>query len=231
MSAPDHGHPPVAASDQATAIPPPTTGFRPVRVHGKGVIRTTPADLPWDADPPAPIAEPAWAAMVERLYTREFANARRYAAMLVGDLETGDDLAHEAFADMMRRLAKDPAYIREETAWHWLRQAMTHMAMRRKLRMRVELRGLARLGPRPTPDAAEISAQSVDLANALRDLPARQRACLVLSVVERLSYAEIGAELGIAPRTVEVHIREARKRLETSPHLLPSHVAAEGATE
>jgi RNA polymerase sigma-70 factor (ECF subfamily) len=48
---------------------------------------------------------------------------------------------------------------------------------------------------------------------ALRSLPARMRACLLLRVQKELSYREIAFRLGISEVTVKVQIWMARKRL------------------
>ncbi|HWC65974.1 MAG TPA: sigma-70 family RNA polymerase sigma factor [Thermoanaerobaculia bacterium] len=51
------------------------------------------------------------------------------------------------------------------------------------------------------------------LAGALRKLPTRMRACLLLRVQKELPYREIARRLGISEITVKVQIWLARKRL------------------
>lgn len=48
---------------------------------------------------------------------------------------------------------------------------------------------------------------------ALRELPARMRACLLLRVQHDLPYKEIARRLALSPNTVKVQIWNARKRL------------------
>jgi RNA polymerase sigma-70 factor (ECF subfamily) len=48
---------------------------------------------------------------------------------------------------------------------------------------------------------------------ALKEVPPRMRACLLLQVQEGLSHKEIAHRLGLSPRTVRVQIWNARTRL------------------
>lgn len=67
---------------------------------------------------------------------------------------------------------------------------------------------------RAAPDDAAAGRQEAGRAvRALRELPARMRACLLLQVREELSYEEIAGRLGLSPRTVKVQIWNARRRL------------------
>lgn len=60
------------------------------------------------------------------------------------------------------------------------------------------------------PDAALIAREEEALLHAaIQALPARTRAVFLLFHVENRSYREIAAALGISPRTVEYHLRQA----------------------
>lgn len=69
----------------------------------------------------------------------------------------------------------------------------------------------------PIPPAAETDLAAREaaqrLVHALRALPARMRACLLLRVQKDLPYKEIAARLGVSEFTVKVQIWLARKRL------------------
>lgn len=51
------------------------------------------------------------------------------------------------------------------------------------------------------------------VSEALRKLPGREQACLKASLLEDLSYKEIGKRLGISENTVAVHVHRAMKAL------------------
>lgn len=51
------------------------------------------------------------------------------------------------------------------------------------------------------------------LRDALEELPQQMRACVKLSVVEELEYAEIARRLGLSVNSVKVHIHRARRAL------------------
>jgi RNA polymerase sigma-70 factor (ECF subfamily) len=69
---------------------------------------------------------------------------------------------------------------------------------------------------RPTADVVAEGRQDLSRASqALRNLPARMRACLLLQVQQGLSYKEIAERLSLSARTVKVQIWNARRRLKT----------------
>jgi RNA polymerase sigma factor (sigma-70 family) len=66
---------------------------------------------------------------------------------------------------------------------------------------------------RGTPEAQGLKAPDVDLANALRQLPLKQRTCVLLFYYEDRPIAEIVDILGISEGAVKVHLHRARERL------------------
>ena len=52
------------------------------------------------------------------------------------------------------------------------------------------------------------------LRDAIDELPERRKECLRLSIIDELSYKEIGQRLGISEKTVGVHIHRATKYLQ-----------------
>jgi RNA polymerase sigma-70 factor (ECF subfamily) len=66
----------------------------------------------------------------------------------------------------------------------------------------------------PDPEATLLSSeQRRELAEAISQLPARQRTVLVLSKLEGLSGPEIGALTGLSESTVRVHLFRALRRI------------------
>ena len=66
----------------------------------------------------------------------------------------------------------------------------------------------------PDPESRLLASERVAFVeHAIRELPARQRQCLLLRVRQELSYEEIGALLALSAHTVRNHLAEARERL------------------
>ena len=66
----------------------------------------------------------------------------------------------------------------------------------------------------PNPESSLLAAEQVRLCErALRDLPPRQRQCLLLQVRQELSYEEIARVLDLSVNTVRNHIAQARAAL------------------
>ena len=71
--------------------------------------------------------------------------------------------------------------------------------------------------PAETPDPEQVTGDKAELARAgavLKTLPEGLRTPLLLSAVEGLSLAEIGAVMGISSKAAEVRVYRARKRLK-----------------
>lgn len=149
------------------------------------------------------------------LYADQFAPLVRLAALLVGSPEAAEDVVQEAFAKLHGRFRR----VDEPRAW--LRVAVVNASRneRRRLgRLRRHLVGQAGrsdaavAGPPPEPaDAA--------LLEALRRLPDRQRAVVVLRFYLGLNEAEIATTLGTRPGTVKsrLHRALAQLRAELGP--------------
>src|SRR5438309_2045833 len=155
---------------------------------------------------------------LERVYRAEFRRLSALGRLLTGDPAAGEDLAHEVFLDALKRIRRDPGYLRDP-AWPWLRTALVHLASKRRRQAVRELLRLARVYERPrheewTPDA-------LDFMNALATLPTRMRACVVLFYCEDLPTAHVAETLGCSPRTVENHLRAARQLLAGSLGIEP----------
>ena len=64
------------------------------------------------------------------------------------------------------------------------------------------------------PETRLLAAERIAvIERAVRELPARQRQCLLLRVRQELSYEEIGELLALSAHTVRNHLAEARARL------------------
>jgi RNA polymerase sigma-70 factor (ECF subfamily) len=69
--------------------------------------------------------------------------------------------------------------------------------------------------PDPDPLSKLLHLERVEVVGAaLRTLPGREQDCLRASLVENLSYREIGERFGISENTVAVHVHRAMKALK-----------------
>lgn len=125
---------------------------------------------------------------------------RRTAYLICGDWDRAADITQEAL-------------IRMYVAWPRLDQDRGVHAYARRTAVRVAIdqsrRRSAREVPVPRPTDRRVEDSSVQVADrtllmsALRDLPARQRACVVLRYYEDLSVEAVAETLGCRPGTVK----------------------------
>ncbi|HVL82636.1 MAG TPA: SigE family RNA polymerase sigma factor [Actinomycetota bacterium] len=149
-------------------------------------------------------------AALVRLFNEEYGRVVRVAFLIVQDRHAAEELAQEAFVRVWRRwgAVRDP-----EAAAAFLRRTVVNLA-RSKIRRLVLERRVAseqRRSGVSEPDAAP----RLDALRALRALPVRQRACVVLRYYEDMTEAETAAALGISVGTVKSQTHKALKRLAT----------------
>ena len=147
---------------------------------------------------------------IAAIYAREGQRLTALGRLLTGSLDAGEDMAQEVFVRALQASARDPEYL-QEPAWPWLRTTLVRLVIQRhRSRMREWARLVRSYQPREqTPWPAE----TMDVADALRALPPRMRACTVLHHCEDLTAAETADVVGCSPATVIVHLRQARARL------------------
>ncbi len=156
----------------------------------------------------------------------------RYLARLVGDRDSGEELAQEAFV----RLWLAAHRYREEGRFEaYLYSIATRLARsaerRRRVRLRACLQGrLARFGwhgrggaagaepfEEAEADARLLRAEAGSvLARAVAELPLAFRAPLILAAIEERPIADIARLLGLRAATVKSRLFRARERLRLS---------------
>lgn len=123
-------------------------------------------------------------------------------------------------AEEAKDVAQD-AYLRAFQAWDhfdgtdvraWLHTIGLRLAFNRLRRQRVWSRWVR--GQRATPNW--LVPERVDLWNALANLDARQRAALLLNVVDGYTQAEIGRTLNAPEGTVASWVSEAKRHLRAA---------------
>lgn len=149
-------------------------------------------------------------------YDRQVAGLYAFIARRCGDTQLAEDLTQEVFILAARQLAADghlppPGWLyrvaRNKLVDHWRRET------RRERKFRL-LAGGKDEPSGPDPADAVVSAQHAN--RALNDLPADQRAVLVMRYLENNSVAEIAASLGRSSKAIESLLGRARKRLGKS---------------
>jgi RNA polymerase sigma factor (sigma-70 family) len=145
-----------------------------------------------------------------------------YALRRTGDPVTAEDVTAVVFLETWRRRGQIDLQQRSALPWlYGVAANVIHRWRRNRRRHEAALDRLARL-PVPGPPPVERQSESTDDAERvlarIRQLPARERDVLVLSVWEGLSHAEIAAALGIGVGTVKSRLSRARSRLDPARH-------------
>jgi RNA polymerase sigma factor (sigma-70 family) len=154
----------------------------------------------------------AMAPDLDDIYKAEIRRLIGLGSVLMGSRAAGEDLAHDAFVLVLRRAERNPRYVRSP-AWPLLRTVLVRLAVQRRRSIARESRRLARFWEPPDTEWWDPDPELIDWHAALRTLPPRMRACVVLFYGEDLSVADVAKELGCSPRTVEHQLHGARMKL------------------
>jgi RNA polymerase sigma-70 factor (sigma-E family) len=154
-------------------------------------------------------------AALTALYTSHYRQLVRLAAMLLDDVSTSEEVVQDA-------------YVKMHSSWHrirnpdaaigYLRTTVLNLA-RSRLRHRMVAQKHA---PKPMPDAPSAEYGALEqlerdrLIAALRQLPARQRECLVLRYYADLTELQIAESMGISPGAVKSHASRGMAALRAS---------------
>jgi RNA polymerase sigma-70 factor (ECF subfamily) len=140
----------------------------------------------------------------EELYFHEYPGVVRLAYVMIGDRAAAEDVAQEAFARLYLHWRKVSSY---EMPGAWLRRVAIQQASKARRRPRHEQladdHDVARNDREP----------DVDLARAVRALPASQRAAIALHYLEGRPVEEVARLMGWAEGTAKTHLHRGRKAL------------------
>ncbi len=147
----------------------------------------------------------AFAGIVEHYQAPIF----RYLCRLTGDYELARDLAQDTFVQAYKAILKTNADLHLKA---WLYRIATNNALQHRRRQRllafISFEDWRKPPPGPVPSRSLQVNESVQ--QALRQVPAEYRACLVLHFVEGFTYGEIGATLGISEEAVRKRVARGK---------------------
>jgi RNA polymerase sigma factor (sigma-70 family) len=154
-------------------------------------------------------------ALVARLFAEEGRSLVRLARLFVDDRNAAEDLVQEAFI----RLARHATSIRDpQRAPAYLRSIVLNLARDSNRRGLVSMRHrsvlVERAGTSDDDDDLVVREDQRRVIDALRELPVRQRTCLVLRYYDELGPDEIAATLGISRNSVKTHLQRGLVALE-----------------
>ena len=157
------------------------------------------------------------AAAFQELYERHRRAVFRFAYRLSGNVENAEDLTHDCFLSLIKRVASfDPeraslrTYLLAVTRNLWLKQLRT--LGRESALDEFDENDFIAVGKAPLGRLLE-NELSLTVAEAVADLPPLQREALVLFEYEGISLNEIASMVGSDVGAVKARLHRARMRL------------------
>lgn len=149
----------------------------------------------------------------ERLYRNTYRRILGTLITLVRDQATAEDCAQETYERAYRNWS---SWRPDAPAEAWLHRIAINVAIsdRRHQRLRQAGELVRRLGRPPSPPDPAGAAERSDLFRALKKLPPKQAAVLVLRHYHGYSNREIAAALGVPEQTVASRLGTARRQLQ-----------------
>ena len=157
--------------------------------------------------------EPGSEADFERLYRNTYHRILGTLITLVRDRATAEDCTQETFERAYRNWG---SWRPDAPVEAWLHRIAINVAIsdRRHQKLREAGEMVRRLGrPAPPPDPSTLSERS-ELVRAMKKLPTKQAAALVLRHYHGYSNREIAAALGVPEQTIASRLAAARKQLQ-----------------
>jgi len=148
---------------------------------------------------------------VQQLFVAEYPALVRTLAMIARDRTAAEDIAQDAFVQLLRHWPQVSAY---DAPGAWLRRVAIRMAVRQDHRAKVRpLRERQAYASAPT--AVEETGHHTDpaLMAAVAQLSPQQRSVVVLFYLEDRPMAEVADLVGCSAATGWVHLHRARRKL------------------
>ena len=163
---------------------------------------------------------------IAALFDQHYAGLCRLAYVILGDAHLAEEIVMEALLrtwsgwGRIRDRSQTPAYLRRAVV------NLCRSRIRRKaIEARVNATAIADEQRRQPEWDPEVHETSRELWNAVKELPPRQRACIVLHYEQDLPDAQIAEILDCSVATVRSQLSRARVKLQRAL----SEVAPEGA--
>ena len=152
------------------------------------------------------------------LYDRYASMALGTAMRVIGGREEAEDVVHDAFVAVWRKIDRFDAGRGSLRAW--LMTVVRNRAIDRIRARRpgmdlddADERSLLRSGPNPTWEAALRQASATEVRAAMDDLPDEQRRAVELAYFEGYTYREVAELTGVPPGTATGRLRLALGKL------------------
>jgi len=163
----------------------------------------------------------------DRLYRSAYPRVYRTLAAILGDPDEAEDCAQDAFVKAFQAWKR---WRPDAPAEAWIHRIAVNRAIsyRRTARMRSVGELLRRLGrPALSTDPAH-TATKPDLLTALRSIPPKLAAAIVLRHYHGYNNREIAAALGVSERTIGTRLSQASARLRVLLEESPGSVFSLG---
>jgi RNA polymerase sigma factor (sigma-70 family) len=148
----------------------------------------------------------------DRLYRSAYPRVYRTLAAILGDSAAAEDCTQDAFVKAFQAWSR---WRPDAPAEAWVHRIAVNQAIsyRRSARLRSVGELLRRLGkPKGSADPAQVATQP-DLLTALRSIPPKLAAAIVLRHYHGYNNREIAASLGVSERTIGTRLSQAAERL------------------
>lgn len=157
-----------------------------------------------------------WSREFSATFYEEYPRLWAVAYALVGDAYVAEELTMEAFSTAYSSWGR---VSRADNRSAYLRKIVLNLSRSRWRRRKIEQRVNGVVHGRSERDASAywVSRESddrLDVWAAVVQLPARQRACVVLRYYADLSEEQVAESLGCSVGTVKSHLHRARRSLE-----------------
>jgi RNA polymerase sigma-70 factor, ECF subfamily len=149
---------------------------------------------------------------IEQLFREEYGRIVVVLTAQLRDRGAAEECAQDAFLEAVRHWNKLRTYD-DPKAWVWL------VALRRAAKVS-KRRGRTQIVAAPMAPTPELDVL-IDLHDAIRELPTRQREVVTLHYLADLSVPIVAAQLGISEGTVKSQLHDARRALRGDQHERP----------
>ena len=145
----------------------------------------------------------------EEFYNATYHRLLKQVVLVTGDRGDAEDLLQDAYGRAAVRWRRLRDYQAPEA---WVRRVTLRLAIDRARRTRRRAAALLRLRS-PRSPSVELSVDLLDLYNALRGLPPRQRQVVVLHHLVGLPVEEVASQLNVPVGTVKSRLTRGRAAL------------------